>query len=109
MRQKKYAVFTMDVETFADTECIRASGVPVADDLMDGLDEYIRIMDRHGCMRPLAELVHQPLCCGHLDHAFPDHARPRAHPQVSLPYPKPFEKKKISGTVNNHRSGDSHY
>lgn len=53
MRQKKYAVFTMDVETFADTECIRASGVPVADDLMDGLDEYIRIMDRHGIKNTL--------------------------------------------------------
>lgn len=48
MKQKKYAVFTMDVETFADTECISASGIKVDVDLMDGLDEYLAILDRHG-------------------------------------------------------------
>lgn len=47
MKKKKYAVFTMDVETFADTECISASGIKVDVDLMDGLDEYIAILDRH--------------------------------------------------------------
>ena len=47
-RRKKYAVFTMDVETFADTECISASGIKVDVDMMDGLDEYIEILDRHG-------------------------------------------------------------
>lgn len=48
MKKKKYAVFTMDVETFADTECISASGIQVDVDLMDGLDEYMTILDRHG-------------------------------------------------------------
>ena len=48
MNQKKYAVFTMDVETFADTECISASGVHVDVDLMDGFDEYLKILDRYG-------------------------------------------------------------
>jgi peptidoglycan/xylan/chitin deacetylase (PgdA/CDA1 family) len=47
MGQKKYAVFTMDVETFADTECISASGIHVDVDLMDGLEEYLKILDRH--------------------------------------------------------------
>ncbi len=46
--KSKYAVFTMDVETFADTECISASGVQVDVDLMDGLDEYLKILNRHG-------------------------------------------------------------
>ena len=45
---KKYAVFTMDVEAFSDTECISATGRQVDVDLMDGLDEYIRILDKNG-------------------------------------------------------------
>ena len=48
MSQKKYAVFTMDVESFADTECISASGIPVAEDLMDGFDEYLALLDQYG-------------------------------------------------------------
>ena len=47
MKQKKYAVFTMDVESFADTECISASGIRVDVDLMDGFEEYIKILDRY--------------------------------------------------------------
>ena len=42
MRQKKYAVFTMDVETFADTECLSSSGIQVDTDLLDGFEEYLR-------------------------------------------------------------------
>lgn len=38
----------MDVETFADTECISSSGIRVDADLMDGFDEYIKLLDRHG-------------------------------------------------------------
>ena len=53
MRKKKYAVFTMDVESFADTECIRSAGIAVDADLMDGFDEYIRIMDRYGIKNTL--------------------------------------------------------
>lgn len=47
MKQKKYAVFTMDVEAFADTECIRSAQIQVDADLMDGVDEYIKILNRH--------------------------------------------------------------
>ena len=35
----KYAVFTVDVEAFADTECISKSGADVEADMLDGLDE----------------------------------------------------------------------
>ncbi len=43
----------MDVETFADTECIKSAGISVDTDLMDGFDEYIKIMDRHGIKNTL--------------------------------------------------------
>ncbi len=46
--KSKYAVFTMDVETFADTECISSSGIQVDVDLMDGFDEYLKILNRYG-------------------------------------------------------------
>lgn len=48
MKRKKYAVFTMDVESFSDTECISASGIRVDADLTDGFEEYIKILNRHG-------------------------------------------------------------
>lgn len=48
MNDIKYAVFTMDVEAFADTECVREAGQPVDVDLMDGFDAYIRILNDHG-------------------------------------------------------------
>lgn len=48
MSNKKYAIFTMDVERFKDTECISSSGIRVDDDLMDGFDEYIKILSKHG-------------------------------------------------------------
>ncbi len=48
MNTTKYAVFTMDVEAFTDTECVSASSEKVEVDLLDGFDEYIKILDRHG-------------------------------------------------------------
>lgn len=44
----KYAVFTMDVEAFSDTECISNLQNPVDIDIMDGFDEYIKILDKYG-------------------------------------------------------------
>ena len=44
----KYAVFTVDVESFGDTECVSNTGVEVQQDMLDGLDEYIRILDKYG-------------------------------------------------------------
>lgn len=46
----------MDVETFADTDCIKAAGIPVDADLMDGFDEYLKIMDRYGIKTTLFTL-----------------------------------------------------
>ncbi len=47
MNSTKYAVFTMDVESFADTDCISALGIDVKTDLLDGFDEYMKILNRH--------------------------------------------------------------
>lgn len=47
MGHKKYAVFTMDVEAFSDTDCLRSSGIQVDVDLMDGLEEYLKILDKY--------------------------------------------------------------
>ena len=46
-QRKKYAVFTMDVEEFTDTECVANSGQTVTCDMLDGLDEYIRLLEKH--------------------------------------------------------------
>ena len=46
-QRKKYAVFTMDVEEFTDTECVANSGETVTRDMLDGLDEYIRLLEKH--------------------------------------------------------------
>ncbi len=48
MGRKKYAVFTMDIESFADTDCISTRGISVDADLLDGFDEYIKILDKYG-------------------------------------------------------------
>lgn len=45
---KKYAVFTMDVEAFSDTECLSRAGVEFEEDMLDGLDAYMEILDRYG-------------------------------------------------------------
>ena len=45
--RKKYAVFTMDVEEFTDTECVANSGETVTRDMLDGLDEYIRLLEKN--------------------------------------------------------------
>jgi len=47
MHHQKYAVFTMDVEAFCDTECVYNSSQKVEVDLLDGFDEYLKILDRH--------------------------------------------------------------
>lgn len=46
-QRKKYAVFTMVVEEFTDTECVANSGQTVTCDMLDGLDEYIRLLEKH--------------------------------------------------------------
>ncbi len=48
MSRPKYAVFTMDVESFRDTECVSNLGVDIEADLLDGFDEYMGILDKYG-------------------------------------------------------------
>ena len=48
MGKTKYAVFTMDVEAFTDTDCLHNIGTELNVDVLDGLDEYIRILDKYG-------------------------------------------------------------
>lgn len=45
--KEKYAVFTMDVEEFADTECVANSGQAISQTMLDGLDEYIRLLEKY--------------------------------------------------------------
>lgn len=40
------AVFTMDLENLSDTGCIRESDLDLKEDMLDGLDEYIKILDK---------------------------------------------------------------
>lgn len=47
-KKTKYAVFTVDVEAFGDTVCVSNSGAQFQEDMLDGLDEYMRILDKHG-------------------------------------------------------------
>ena len=44
---KKFAVFTMDFENFSDTGCVKESGFQVCDELLDGFDEYISLLEKH--------------------------------------------------------------
>ena len=46
--QPKYAFFSIDVERFADTECVYKSKQKVNSSMLDGLDVYIRMLDKHG-------------------------------------------------------------
>lgn len=55
---KKYAIFTMDMEEFSDTGCVRESGYPVQDEMLDGVDEYIRLLDKHGIKATLFTVCH---------------------------------------------------
>lgn len=48
MLKQKYAIFTMDVESFTDTECVAYSKEKVEVDVLDGFDEYIKILDSNG-------------------------------------------------------------
>ena len=70
MKKKKYAVFTIDVERFADTDCIRNCGVAVEEDMLDGFDAYMELMDRYGIKNTLFTI-------GDLAEDLADRLRPR--------------------------------
>ncbi len=54
---KKYAVFTADVESFGETECVRYSSLKVDDDMMDGLFRYTELLEKHGIRATLFSLL----------------------------------------------------
>ena len=43
----KYAFFTIDVESFSDTECVAGSGYCSKDDMLDGLQTYIDVLNKY--------------------------------------------------------------
>lgn len=53
---KKYAVFTMDLEGFTDTECVANSGAAVPSEMLDGFDIYIRLLEKYNIRATLFTL-----------------------------------------------------
>ncbi len=68
---KKYAYFSIDIERFADAECVAKSGQKPREEMLDGLDVYMNILDKHGikatlfCLRDTA-LKHKEQIARHL-------------------------------------------
>ncbi len=56
MNNRKFAVFTMDLERFSDTECVANAGIPVTAEMLDGFDIYIRLLERYGIRATLFTL-----------------------------------------------------
>ena len=46
MGNKKYAFFSIDLESFSDTECVYKADYTPTDTMLDGLDEYIKLLDQ---------------------------------------------------------------
>lgn len=44
---KRYAVFTMDVEAFSDAECLKNKTYKCIDEMFDGLDNYLALLDKY--------------------------------------------------------------
>lgn len=55
---KKFAVFTIDAEDFGDTGCVRESGYNCEHDMLDGLDNYIELLDKYGIKATLFTVCH---------------------------------------------------
>ena len=47
LMNNKYAFFTIDVERLCDIECVYNSKQPVTQNMLDGLDRYIEILDKY--------------------------------------------------------------
>lgn len=43
----KYAIFTMDVEAFCDTECLKNKHLESYDQMFDGIDNYLALLDKY--------------------------------------------------------------
>ncbi|MBQ2730247.1 MAG: polysaccharide deacetylase family protein [Clostridia bacterium] len=53
---KKYAVFTMDVEDFADAGCLAMRNIIPTVEMYDGIDAYIDLLEKHGIRATLFTL-----------------------------------------------------
>ena len=51
--RKKYAVMTMDVESFSDCDCFKRTKVDLDFDMFDGMENFIEILDRNGVQSTL--------------------------------------------------------
>lgn len=47
MKNKKYAFFTIDAESFKHTECIQKLGEIPPSNMLDGLDEYLLLLEKY--------------------------------------------------------------
>lgn len=43
----KYAVFTMDVEAFCDTECLKNKGLENYNQMFDGITNYMALLEKY--------------------------------------------------------------
>ncbi len=48
MSDKKLAFFTIDAESFKHTECVHKMHVETEVDMLDGLDEYLNLLEKYG-------------------------------------------------------------
>lgn len=53
---RKYAIFTMDVEDFSDAGCLALNGFSADDNMLDGMDEYIDLLEHYGIKATLFTL-----------------------------------------------------
>lgn len=82
----KYAAFTMDLEALSDTECIAQRGLPVEDELFDGVGRYLTILERFDARATLFLLCSTPASLDPLLHAaFARGHRPALHGLTHTP------------------------
>lgn len=44
---KKYAIFTMDIEAFSDTECLKNKSFDHSNEMFDGIENYLALLDKY--------------------------------------------------------------
>ena len=76
----------MDVEAFTDTECVSASSEPISLDLLDGFDEYLKILDKYDIKSTLFTVGNlAPKITGRLEKAIASGHRLALHGQRHTP------------------------
>ena len=44
---KKFAVFTMDIEAFSDSECLRNRNFKCNNEMFDGIENYLKLLNKY--------------------------------------------------------------